>query len=182
MKEPGFLHSEVAREPLTTERRVLLGFMAQPFVTALLGTAYLPLLALTDPRLRRSSSPPGLELALISGALIGGVGLLITVFAAAPMFYWLRGRGPVTWRHAVSSALLFANLLPTLLLGLSLFHGRDPRLSDFDFSAGAVRVIVLSSCIGTVSASIFWWIATGDLRMSLNPDSAESSPKRNRIP
>ena len=89
---------------------------------ALLGSTLLPFLALTDPRLRGASSA-NLEVGFISGVLVGLVGLLITIVAAAPVFYWLRGRGPVTWRHALISALLFANAPTTLLLGLILFHG-----------------------------------------------------------
>jgi hypothetical protein len=181
MKESGLSPPEAAREPLSGERRILLGFMAQPFVTALLGFLLFPFLAITDPRLHGTSPGSLVEVGFISGMLIGLVGLLITVCAAAPVFYWLRGRGPVTWRHAVISALLFANTPTTLLFGLISFHGRDPRLSAFDAAMIAVRVILLSSCIGAVSASIFWWIATGDLRASLSTDTAESSLKRSRI-
>jgi hypothetical protein len=180
IKESELSASEAAREPPSIERRILLGFVAQPFVAALLGSTLFPFLALTDPRLRGASFS-SLEVGFLSGVLVGLVGLVITVFAAAPVFYWLRGRGPVTWRHALISALLFANTPPTLLLGLSLFHGADPRLSALDSAMIAVRVILLSSCIGAVSASVFWWITAGDLRTSLSPDTAGSSLKRSRI-
>jgi hypothetical protein len=180
MKESELSPSAAAREPLSIERRILLGFMAQPFVAALLGFTLLPFLALTDPRLRGQSSA-SLEVGLMSGVLVGLVALVITVFAAVPVFYRLRGRGTVTWRHAVISALLFANTPTMLFFGLILFNGGDPRLSALDSAIIAVRVILLSSCIGAVSASVFWWIATGDLRASLSPDTAESSLKRSRI-
>ena len=107
--------SEAAHEPPSIENRILLGFVAQPFVAGLLGFTLLPFLGLTDPRLRGTSSAI-VPLGFISGVLVGLVGLLITAFAAAPVFYWLRGRGRVTWRHAVIGALLFANTPPALLL------------------------------------------------------------------
>jgi hypothetical protein len=63
-------------------------------------------------------------------------------------------------------------VLPALLLGLVFFQGGDPRLLAVDRAMIAVRVILLSSGIGVVSAGIFWWIAAGRLGVSLAPDSA----------
>jgi len=166
--------SDAARE-LPPETRVVLGFMAQPFVTALLGFTLLPILALTDPRSQATSPGSLVEIGLISAVLVGLVGLVITAFAAAPVFYWLHERRRVTWRHAVLSALLFANAPTTLLFGLLWFHGWDPRLSAFDAAMIGLRVILLGSGIGAAAASVFWWIAIGNLRVSLSPDTAEST-------
>ena len=152
---------EAAGQSRPSERRILLGFAVQPFVTALLGSVFLPILALTDPRLQRSSAPV-IELALASGALVGVAGLLITICAAAPVFHWLRARGAVTWWHAAVSALLFANLPTSLLVGLIFVSGKqDSRLVAADSAMIVVRVVLLSSGIGVASAGIFWWIAAG---------------------
>jgi hypothetical protein len=150
---------EVVHERSSRETQIVLGLAVQPLVAALLGSLFFPFLALTDPRLKSSS--PTLEIGLMSAAVVGAAGLLITVLAAAPVFYWLCGRGTVTWRHALVSGVLCANIPTALLLGLVFFNGRDPRLSDLDFLMIALRVGVLASCIGAVSASVFWGIAAG---------------------
>ena len=55
-----------------------------------------------------------------------------------------------------------------------IFGGRDTRLSASDTAMIAARVVLLSSCIGAISATVFWSVATGDLRKPLSGDSGES--------
>ena len=152
MREPLFSSFQADKGWGTT-----LGFIAQPFVTAALGFCLFPFYALTSGVQRISLDL--LEGALGFGIVTGFVGLILTAFFAAPVFFWLRARGPVTWRQAVISGALIGNVPGVLIMGVLFLQGKAADPTALGLAFAAVRTILFGSCIGAAAAAAFWRIA-----------------------
>jgi hypothetical protein len=137
----------------------MLGFVLQPFVTAALGFSLFPFFALTDPRIQRISLESLLEGAFAFGLATGFVGLVLTALLAAPVFLWLRRRGPITRRHAVISGVLLGNVPGVLLVGAIFLRGEAADPTARGFAIAAVRTVMFGSCIGAAAGAIFWRIS-----------------------
>ena len=154
------------REPLFSSAQradknwgVMLGFIAQPFVTAILGFSLFPFFLLSEPRARGISLGELVEGAFGFGIVSGSLGLILTALFAAPVFLWLRARGSVTLRHAVVSGAVIGNIPGLLLVGAIFLQGNAADQSALGFAFAAVRAIVFGSCIGAAAAAVFWRIA-----------------------
>jgi hypothetical protein len=137
----------------------MLGFAAQPFVTAALGFSLFPFFVLSDPRTAGIALGELLGGAFAFGLVTGVVGLVLTAILAAPVFLWWRARGPVTLRHAVISGVLIGNVPGALLLGAIFLQGKaaDPTAVGVGFAA--VRAAMFGSCIGAAAGAVFWRLA-----------------------
>jgi hypothetical protein len=89
------------------ERRVQLGFAAQPFVAAGIGFGLFPIVAAFAGGGRISEA---LEAAIVFGVLVGIVATIITGCVAYPTFRWLLKRGRVTCAHTLAAGIALGNI------------------------------------------------------------------------
>lgn len=106
--------------------------------------------------------------------LVGLIGSAVTVSGAFPVVVWLMRRGDTSLRTFLRAGLILGNApfaLYTLglVLPLTIAHvltgtmsGR--WLSASELIAGTLRVLVLGSTLGVLSAAIFWFLTFRDLR------------------
>lgn len=136
------------------EGRIIRGLAVQPFIATALAVVLFPLIAY--------SAGGGVTLepfkaALTLGVVIGIVATLITGLVAYPVLLFLLKRGPVT-------------LAQTLVAGVAL--GNIPAAIGLLLGAGSTRSSVFGSLLGLISAAVFWWIASPELRAAATaPDS-----------
>jgi hypothetical protein len=142
------------------EMRVFLGFLVQPLVAALFGFVTFPIVEVTGRPLYGGFTPDVGEAALAFGLGAGIVGLFVAVFAALPLFVWLRRRGPITLTKTLVSGALLGNALTVVVvvlavLGRSGINAQSPTYGLL----GGIRVVVFGTATGVACAALFWWIA-----------------------
>ncbi len=111
------------------------------------------------------------------GLAAGLVGLVVTLGGAVPAVFWLMKRGPVTlWRLIAVGVILgnapFVSYVFRLVWSLTLMalHGEpiSRHLAAIpDLIAGTLRALAIGSTLGTLSASVFWFVGIrGDARLT----------------
>jgi hypothetical protein len=149
--------------PPRDELRVFVAFLVQPLVAALFGLVTFPIVEKTGRPLYCQTSD-SLREAAAFGFGMGLVGLLVTVFAAAPLFAWLRRLDRITVGTTLKSGALLGNLPlgVALVLGAARSFMQDGVANAFAFTygpLGAVRAFAIGSAVGVGCAAVFWWIA-----------------------
>jgi hypothetical protein len=146
------------------ELRVFYGFAVQPFVAALITFVLFPLVAITGQALYGGWPTDMLDAAVSFAFGAGIAALLITVFAALPLFLLLLRRGHISQGEVLFSGAVVGNIPSALIvLGLALRLSSSGAAVDLDSLTyglpGAARAIVLGSVVGAGSTAVFWWIA-----------------------
>jgi hypothetical protein len=152
--------SEARPQTREHELRLLMAFAVQPFVAALAAFAISPLVLSTLGTVSGGTPANWLDSAASLAAGAGLVGMPVTVFAALPLFLWMRRRGLVNRRVVLWSGALLGNVPSALIvLGLALSLATlDPQRLTFGVT-GAVRAFFIGSSIGVACAAVFWWLA-----------------------
>jgi hypothetical protein len=143
------------------ELRLVCAFAIQPFVAAMVTFAMFPVIVFTLPGGAGGGSPVNwLDGAVSVAAGAGVASLPITVFAALPLFLWMRRRGPVRRSAVLWGGVLLGNIPAALIvLGLAVSLATlDPQRLTYGIP-GAVRAFLIGSAIGVACAAVFWWIA-----------------------
>ena len=140
------------------------GFAVQPFVAGLMGFVLFPVIAISGRGLYSGYPSDMLDAAVSMAFGMGIAGLVVTVFAAVPLFARLLRRGHISQGEVLFSGALLGNIPSALIvLGLVLRilnDGGSPDLNNTTYGVpGAARAIVLGSVVGAGSAAVFWWIA-----------------------
>ena len=139
--------------------RVWLAFLLMPPVSAGAAAVVFPVLSL-------------------GGATNGGSGVFafiaaiasvfVTVAGALPMFLSLKRRGPISFSRTLWAGAALGNapgaLYAILILLFTLVHIAAGTISQHlstpaSLLAGALRVAMLGTAVGTISAAVFWVIA-----------------------
>jgi hypothetical protein len=102
--------------------------------------------------------------AVISGVL----GFLVTCAGAVPFALWLAKRGSISLRKALVAGLLLGNapfgvFVIALVLPATIGHLMMGTMSQHlaplsSLVAGTLRVVVIGSGMGAVSAAVFWLV------------------------
>jgi len=110
-----------------------------------------------------SPSDPATSLAAVTAF----VGLLVTVFGAAPAFVWMKQRGPVSLSRAIGAGVILGNG-PTVAFAIgalyfTLLHIVGGTISEhlsppLEVIAGFARVSAIGSVLGAISAWVFWLV------------------------
>ena len=146
------------------ELKVFLGFAAQPFAAALITFVLFPVVAITGRGLYSGDPADMFDAALSLAFGVGIAALLITVFAAVPVFLRLLRRGHFSRGEVVCWGALLGNI-PSALIVLALASqllrsGAAVNLDNLTYGVpGAARAIILGAVVGAGSALVFWWIA-----------------------
>lgn len=129
--------------------RLALGFVVQPFVTAVVAFFVFFLLMLdgTGRTLDGSfpSSPTDAAMSVAAGT--GFLAIFVTLAGVLPTVVWIVRRRPLTFTHALLFGLAFGNL--PIVLGALLLGGNWSLL----------RTHAFASLIGVTGAAAFWLIS-----------------------
>jgi hypothetical protein len=147
------------------ESRLLRGLIVQPFLAAALGFALFPLVDYTGRLVYgagRTVDP--IETAVSFGVMAGVAASFVTGLGAYPTLRWLLTRGPLTRAHALIGGAVLGNvpgvLIVLLLAARHLSRGVAPTMDNTMYgAAGAVRIVLLGTCVGLVCALFFWQLA-----------------------
>jgi hypothetical protein len=141
------------------EVRILVAFLVQPLVATCIGALIYPVVELTGRPFHGDHAFRSTTSALPFALGMGLVSLLITIFAALPLFVWLRSRGPVPMGKTLISGALLGNVP----LGIAVVLGVGGAPTDpFAFTygrLGAIHTLGIGSGVGVTCAAVFWWIA-----------------------
>jgi hypothetical protein len=98
-------------------------------------------------------------------ALTAFVGVLVTLFGAMPVFVWMKKRGPVSLWRTIGAGIVLGNTpMVAIAIGALYFtvlHIIGGTISQhlsppMDVIAGFVRLSVIGSVLGGISACVFW--------------------------
>ncbi len=137
--------------------------MAQPFVAAALAFALFPLVDYTG-RLLYGGAPGSFLDAAVPFAVLAGVAAsFVTGCLAYPLLTWLLKRGPLTLQQTLTGGAVLGNAPAVIILfalaAWRINRGETPTLETLTYgSAGLLRILVLGSALGGLSAAAFWWI------------------------
>jgi hypothetical protein len=174
-------HSKITDAPALSRRQqrwVLVGLIVQPVVAALFGFVTWPIFDATRIPPSGTSSRGPIGMAVWFALNMSWVSLFVAFCAALPLLYWLRGRGPITFRKTLVSGALLGNLPNAFVLMLitaravvgplvgapeshpPVVHApSDPfGLMFLAPLINLIRVTVYSSAIGATCAAVFWRI------------------------
>jgi hypothetical protein len=159
--------------------RLLGAFAALPVVQALVAFVVFPLvwrLGGHDGFLPVDPDKTARDFAVLTGLL----GLLLTFAGAVPVVDWLMRRGRVSLAQLLLVGLLlgnapFALYVVALVLPATISHVAMGTMSQHwlpvsELLAGTLRVTLIGSAFGTISALVFWAIAI------LGTDAGASAP------
>jgi hypothetical protein len=147
-----------------TDRRIVLGLLAQPFLAFGLGAAIAAFRISTDSG--RFAQPLD---AVIGVGMAVAIAAAILCVVALPVIFWLRERGQVTFGRALLTGFVLGNV-PTVLIIVSAVatgNWRGTGIADVAGPSG------LSSFVGIACAGLFWFIACRPERLRVKrPDRA----------
>ena len=139
--------------------RLWLGFLMMPPVSALGAAVVLPIVAPGEPGAGGSG---------VFAFVAAIAAVLVTPAGALPAFLVLKRRGPITLSQTLCAGAALGNA-PGALFALmaALFavaHIAAGSISQHmaplsSLLTGALRVVVLGTAVGTISAAAFWLIA-----------------------
>jgi hypothetical protein len=166
----------VAENASTTDAdfRMAFAFLVQPVVTGLLAFALFPLVELSHRALHGGRAIDVMSSAVAFGGAAAIAGAFVTYFCAVPLGYWLRQRGAITRRLTLLIGAILGNVPLVVIAVLAmLFQGEGPPLPRPEMGSSVpgfvgvvvevVRPVLLGSCVGLVSAAVFWSIAGASL-------------------
>jgi hypothetical protein len=108
------------------------------------------------------------QAALAFAALAGTIGLLVTLSGAIPLVHWLLKRGPVSLVQILIAGLALGNvpfavyvlsLIPFALLHLAFGTLSQHLIPVSELLAALPLPIGIGSCMGVISAAVFWFAA-----------------------
>ncbi len=141
-----------------TRVRVIVGFMATPFVAGLITFLIFAGLRMA----------PQMDAAADIGYAAGLIAIPITLFAAAPVFLWLSGRGLTPFRTILSGVV--CGIVPYVILMLLLLSAgarsqqrslpvEIARMSGEGRGLDWLRTSFLIGAISAATAAVFWMVA-----------------------
>ena len=145
--------------------RLWLAFTLLPFVNGLLGYLLFPALSRLADHRSQFADPHG---AAVSIAILCAVlTVMVTLCGAIPVVFWLQRRGPITLGQTLAAGVLLGNapfaFFALASLAFAVMHLLAGTLSDHlasavDVIAGALRVVLLGSVLGSAAAALVWVI------------------------
>jgi hypothetical protein len=95
------------------------------------------------------------------------IGVLVTLFGAVPAFVWMKKRGPLSLSRTIGAGIVLGNC-PTVVIAIggfyfTLLHIVGGTISlhlspPLDVIAGFLRISVIGSVLGAISAVVFWMV------------------------
>jgi len=146
------------------EKTLMRGLAVQPFVAAAMAFLLFPGIDYTGVLVHGAPAGEFLEAAFPFSVLVGMAGSFVTGLLVYPVLRWLLKRGPLTKTTTLISGAVFGNvpcaLIVAALAARHVSRGVTPTLSNTTYSAaGALRLVVLGTLIGVVSAAVFWFLS-----------------------
>ena len=145
--------------------RIVAAFAVVPLVVFVVARLGFPIVWSMSGNRGQIISPP--DPATSFGALTGIVGLLVTLFGAVPTFVWMKKRGPLSLSRTIGAGIVLGNtpmvaiaagaLYFTILhiIGGTISQHLSPPL---DVITGFLRISVIGSVLGAISAFVFWLV------------------------
>jgi hypothetical protein len=149
----------------------MLGFAVLPLTQALLVYSAFPLLwQFLGHASLRPVNPD--QTALAMAITTGLFGVLVTICGAIPVVFWLMGIQRTSFHALVSAGAVlgnapFAFYVLALVLPATIVHLRFGTMSEHiipvaDLMVSTLRIVVLGSSLGAISAAVLWLIAFND--------------------
>jgi hypothetical protein len=141
------------------QRRLLTGFVVQPFAAAALGFAIFPLVEWSgnalDGRPTFELLRPAIKFALAAGI----AGFLVTVCAALPIVLSRLERGPLSLRQVLVIGAALGNAPLAIIVLLSIVTNQKISGISWLWLAGALRGLAMGTYFGVAGAALFWAIS-----------------------
>jgi hypothetical protein len=147
------------------ERKLLIGFMPQPFLSAILGAAFGSL-----------ASPIGISAPVWSGdpyrtaisfAVVTGLVGFVMCVVAWPWASRSSQRAPLSLGQILSAAIVLGNVPGACLWGLLLAErAAGMQVITQDVWPSVVRIVTVGSAFGAASGVLFWLICVRLLRIN----------------
>jgi hypothetical protein len=153
------------------ERKLLIGFMPQPFLSAVLGAAVASFsspLGISGPVSSGDSSRAAMSFAVVTFLI--GLAMCVVAF---PWASRLVQRGPLSFARILSAAIVIGNVPGAVVWALLLAErAAGKHVITQDAWPSIVRVVTVGSAFGAASGVLFWFVCVQMLRIN----DARNSP------
>jgi hypothetical protein len=141
------------------EKRLLAGFVVQPFAAAVLGFVTFPLIELSARAPYGAASTDPMRAAISIGVGAGFAAFLVTLCFAFPIVVWLLKRGPLSLKQILWGGAVLGNVPFAIIVPLAAIT-RSADLESTRFGALAiVRALAAGAIFGVAGAALFWVIS-----------------------